>query len=392
VRRGTARLGGGTLELSGSAPFVGRDLGRLTGRFIARGVNLPLGEGIRLALDADLEGIYAPSATGERSLPKVTGTVAVLSAEYTRPMAVTADLAALTGRGKKTEVDAYDPTRDNVELDVLVISKGPLRVRNDLVDAELRIDPAGLRVSGTDQRFGAVGSVQLNPGGQLRLRRNEFEIRQGIVRFNDPTRIAPQVDVTATTEYRRYGAPSTESSAAATTTSATSSATMGGLWRINLHAYGEPENLRVDLTSDPSLAQDDIFLLLTVGLTRAELDQTRSAGVGSSVALEALGTLSGAGEAVTEAVPVIDDFRFGSAYSSRTGRTEPTVTIGKRLSERIRASVTTSLAGSSEVRSNVEWRVSQRVSVEGSYDNVEDIGSPVVGNLGGDVRWRLEFE
>ena len=76
----------------------------------------------------------------------------------------------------------------------------------------------------------------------------------------------------------------------------------------------------------------------------------------------------------------------------KTGRTEPTVTIGKRLSERIRASVTTSLAGSSEVRSNVEWRVSQRVSVEGSYDNVEDIGSPVVGNVGGDVRWRLEFE
>jgi hypothetical protein len=28
--------------------------------------------------------------------------------------------------------------------------------------------------------------------------------------------------------------------------------------------------------------------------------------------------------AVTDAVPLIDEFRFGSAYSSRTGRTEPT--------------------------------------------------------------------
>ena len=140
-------------------------------------------------------------------------------------------------------------------------------------------------------------------------------------------------------------------------------------------------------------SKSDPLIAMTVRhLTRAELDQTRSAGVGSSVALEALGTLSGAGEAVEQALPVIDDFRFGSAYSTRTGRTEPTVTIGKRLSERIRASVTTSLAGSSEVRSNVAWRVSQRVSVEGSYDNVEDIGSPLVGNLGGDVRWRLEFE
>ncbi len=392
VRKGTARMGGGTLELSGNAPFSGREVGRVTALLRARGVTLPLGEGIQVSVDSDLEGSYVPrESEDQRSLPKLGGTVTILSASYRRPMAVTADLAALTGRGKKTEVDTYDPSKDGLELDVLVVSKGALTVENDLVDAELRIDPAGLRISGTDQRFGAVGSVQLKPGGQLRLRRNEFEIRQGIVRFTDPTRIAPQVDVTATTEYRRYDSPGT-SETGTTTSTTTGSGTLGGLWRINLHAYGEPENLRVDLTSDPSLAQDDIFLLLTVGLTRAELDQTRSAGVGSSVALEALGTLSGAGEAVTEAVPVIDDFRFGSAYSSRTGRTEPTVTIGKRLSERIRASVTTSLAGSSEVRSNVEWRMSQRVSVEGSYDNVEDIGSPVVGNLGGDVRWRLEFE
>ncbi len=391
VRKGSARMGGGTLELSGNAPLSGRELGRVTALLRSRGVTLPLGDGVQVTLDTDLEGTYVrPTGNAERSLPKLAGTVSVLSASYRRSMNVTADLASLTGRGKKTEVDTYDPTRDALELDVLVVSKGPLTVENDLVDVELRIDPAGLRISGSDQRLGAVGNVQLKPGGQLRLRRNEFEVRQGIVRFTDPTRIAPQVDVTATTEYRRYDSPG--SADAGTATTSAGSGTLGGLWRINLHAYGEPENLRVDLTSDPSLAQDDIFLLLTVGLTRAELDQTRSAGVGSSVALEALGTLSGAGDVVTEAVPVIDDFRFGSAYSSRTGRTEPTVTIGKRLSERIRASVTTSLAGSSEVRSNIEWRVSPRVSVEGSYDNVEDIGSQAVGNLGGDVRWRLEFE
>ena len=103
-------------------------------------------------------------------------------------------------------------------------------------------------------------------------------------------------------------------------------------------------------------------------------------------------TSRGADKAVTEAVPLIDDFRFGSAYSSRTGRTEPTVTIGKRLAERVRANVTTGLSESREVRSNVEWRLSPRVSVEGSYDNVNDISSSSLGNLGADIRWRLEFE
>ena len=147
----------------------------------------------------------------------------------------------------------------------------------------------------------------------------------------------------------------------------------------------------MDLNSDPPLAQDDIFLLLTVGLTRTELDQTQSSGVGSSVALEALGSLSGAESAVTKTVPV-DEFRFGSSYSSRSGRTEPTVTIGKRLSRRIRASVTTSLSDSSEVRSNIEYRATENLSLEGSYDNARDIASAAGGNLGGDVRWRLEFQ
>ena len=77
---------------------------------------------------------------------------------------------------------------------------------------------------------------------------------------------------------------------------------------------------------------------------------------------------------------------------NRTGRTEPTVTIGKRLNERVRANVTTGIAESREVRTNVEWRLSNRVAVESTYDNVNDISSSSLGNLGADVRWRIEFE
>jgi len=241
------------------------------------------------------------------------------------------------------------------------------------------------------------GNVRLQPGGRLRLRRNEFEIRQGTVRFDDLTRIAPQVDVTATTEYRRYagldsGARTTRAASGAADTAGSIGGAAGGRWLITVHAYGDAEKLKVDMSSEPALAQDDIFLLLTVGVTRAELDQAQSASVGGSVALEALGTMTGADRAVQQAVPVIDEFRFGSAYSSRTGRTEPTVTIGKRLAERIRANVTSGLAESREVRSNVEWQLNRRVSVQGSYDNVNDISSSSLGNLGADVRWRLEFE
>jgi translocation and assembly module TamB len=166
----------------------------------------------------------------------------------------------------------------------------------------------------------------------------------------------------------------------------------GALWRITLHAFGDADNLRVDLTSEPSLSQEDIVLLLAVGMTRAELDQLQASSIGTSIALNYLGAASGADRAVKQALPIIDDFRFGSAYSTATGKTEPQLTIGKRLTNDIRASVTAGLSEDRELRSNIEWRLNNRLSVQGSYDNITDISSSALGNLGVDFRWRLEFE
>ena len=400
VKRGTARLGNGRLSVSGGAPLRGFELGAVRLELTARDLNLPLGEDIRSSADADLLLTLKPPSNGERSLPRLSGNLLLRSLEYRRPVAMTAALQSLGRRGKRTEVDAYDPTEDMLELDITLRAARALQIRNELIEADLLLSDEGLLLAGTNGRFGLRGTVEVKPGGRITLRRSVFDISQGTVRFDDTTRIAPKVDVTASTEYRRYadssgsnsGSAQSGTGQAATTTSSSSTNVAGGRWNIRMHAHGDADDLKIDLTSEPALAQDDVFLLLTVGLTRAELDQAQSASLGESVALEALGTLSGADRAVTNAVPVIDEFRFGSSYSSRTGRTEPTVTIGKRLTDRVRANVTTGLAESREVRSNVEWRLNNKVSVESSYDNVNDISSSALGNLGADIRWRLEFE
>jgi translocation and assembly module TamB len=393
VTRGSARFGSGKLAVTGGAPLHGFDLGTLRLGITARDLALPLGEGVKATADADLTALWKSAGGGERSLPKLSGNVLLRSFEYRRPVTMTAELQALGRRGKRTSFESYDPAEDLVDLDITVKAARALTIKNELVEADLTLADEGLLLAGTNGRFGLRGTVEVKPGGRITLRRSVFEVTQGTVRFDDLTRIAPNVDVTAVTEYRRYAESSASSSSgAAAAPSGGSTSVAGGHWTIRMHAHGDADDLKIDLTSDPALAQDDVFLLLTVGLTRAELDQAQSASVGESVALEALGTLSGADRAVTKAVPVIDEFRFGSSYSSRTGRTEPTVTIGKRLTDRVRANVTTGLAESREVRSNLEWRLSNRVSVESSYDNVNDISSSALGNLGADVRWRLEFE
>jgi translocation and assembly module TamB len=393
VTRGSARFGNGRLGVTGGAPLHGFDLGTLRLGITARDLALPIGEGVRASADADLVALWKANPGGARSLPQLSGNVLLRSFDYRRPVAMTAELQALGRRGKRTTFESYDPAEDVVNLDITVKAARALTIKNELIEAELALSDEGLLLVGTNGRYGLRGTVEVKRGGRITLRRSVFEVTQGTVRFDDVTRIAPKVDVTAVTEYRRYAeSSSASSSGAATAPSGSSTSVSGGHWTIRMHAHGDADDLKIDLTSEPALAQDDVFLLLTVGLTRAELDQAQSASVGESVALEALGTLSGADKAVTKAVPVIDEFRFGSSYSSRTGRTEPTVTIGKRLTDRVRANVTTGLAESREVRSNLEWRLSNRVSVESSYDNVNDISSSALGNLGADVRWRLEFE
>lgn len=395
--KGTAGFAGGVVTLDATAPFRGFDLGALDARFTLRGVRVTPEEGVSATFDADLELAYDhnASAAAQANLPRLTGNVTIASMAYTRPITFNLDLGG--ARAKRTEVNAYDPSQDFITFDIAVRSRAPLQIKNNLVEVQLGIESGSVEVTGTNQRIGLRGVLRASPGGRFHFQSSDFEVQTAVIRFEDPTRIAPNVDVTAVTEYRRYTDTSASAGAGAGSGggagAAGAGATRGGsLWRILLHAYGDADNVRIEMTSEPALSQEDIALLLLVGMTRAELDQLQAGGIGESVALNVLGAASGADRAVKQALPIIDDFRFGSAYSTVTGKTEPQLTVGKRLTNDVRASVTAGLSEDRELRSNIEWRLNNRLSVEGSYDNINDVSSSALGNLGVDLRWRLEFE
>lgn len=383
VTRATAKVGAGTVDVTGHIPIVGLGFGAGSATITVRGVRVPVEDGIEVVADADLEGSLKPPSRGETTLPELRGTVRLLSFSYSRPIGLSIDLSAVSRNLGRAEVDAVDPEGDFLKFDINVVSQRPLAVRNDLADLRLEVVEPGIQIAGTNQRYGARGALRLLSESKLRLRSHEFDVREGYVRFEDPNKVKAQVDVRATTEIRRYAAaqdPGADAAAGSAT---------GGQWDVNVHAHGSTDDLKLDLTSDPALNQDDIVLLLTVGMTRAELDRSLLSSLGETVGLEALGALTGADKAVKSVVP-IDYFHFGSGYSSRTGKTEPNVTVGKRLSEDVRASVTTTLT-ERDVGANVEWRLRKGLSLQANYDNNNDIGS-IIGNLGADLRWRLEFE
>ncbi|WP_433937719.1 translocation/assembly module TamB domain-containing protein [Sorangium cellulosum] len=406
LTKASARVGSGTVTAVGHMPVRGLALGTAQASIVATGVKLPVAEGVNLTANANLSASFRPGVeddeTGEKNLPSVKGTITLTSFSYTRPILMSVDLDDLTGR-QRTAVQTYDPAADVVRFDVTVLSPNPLRFSNDLADMRLEVSPTGLALSGTNQRFGARGSLRILPDSKLMLRSTEFEVREGYVRFDDPFRIAPKVDVRAESEYRRYTSASSsaaadpaagaEAAAAPTAAGLGAGANPTGQWRIKLHAQGDADNLRLNLTSDPPLSQEDIVLLLTLGMTRAELNQGVVSSLGETMGLEALSSLTGADKAEKTIVPIIDEFRFGTGYSSKNGAPEPTVTLGKRITDAVRANVTTGLSQGSQVRAGVEVKLSDRMSLQGSYDNTNDASSSSpLGNVGADLRWRLEFE
>ena len=240
------------------------------------------------------------------NIPRVVGDVRLLSFEYSRPFRMEADLPSLAEKARKTTFELYDPSQDVVDFEVRVHAPRPLWIRNNLADLKLTLDSPVLTLSGSNQRVGLRGDLRVQPGSRVRLRANEFEVRDGLLRFDDATRLAPNLDVTATTEFRRYSSGLEMSGAA----SGTEVSRAGGQWRIQLHAHGDTDNLRLDLTSEPALSQEDIVLLLTLGVTRAELEQMQASRLGETAAREGLSTLTGGDTMGRQPLPIIDDFPF----------------------------------------------------------------------------------
>jgi translocation and assembly module TamB len=367
-----AVLAGGELRAHGSAAISAQEIGRYELFMTAREVALEPMSGVEIAFSADTK---LSGGKGLR-IPELTGSVRLLRAVYKRPFSL-GIAERLTGlsQAKRVERASYDPRKDHIAFDLRILDEAPIKVTNNLITAEFAVEDGEqpFRIVGTDQRTGVLGTLALTRGTMV-FRNAQFLVESGTVTFLDETRVRPRLDVQARTEFRRT-ADST-----------------GARWLITLHAYGETDNLKLDTTSDPALAREDIALLLTVGMTRAEANRLNTTALTQGAALEALASVTGVDREVKKALPVIDDFAVTTAYSPRTNKTEPQVVVGKRLSDRVRATATTGLTADSNFKTGVQWRLNNQASVEAGYDNIQTTTSSQFGNVGLDLRWRLEFD
>lgn len=375
LRRASARYGQGQIAFTrADSPamvrFDGTRLDRLDVPIIVRDLSLAPGEGIELAADVDARLRWQ----GGEELPLLQGVVDLTRARYTRPIPLSADVAGrLQGRPAAAPV-AYDPARDFVRLDVQFRTPTPMRIANNLADAELRLDETRpFRVVGTLQRPGIVGSMHITRG-VLRVYENEFEVRRGVVDFDSPDRVAARFDISAQTDVRRTG------------DSARSQ------WRVGLHAHGTPEQFSVDLSAEPALSREDIVLMLLFRLTRVELERIGAFNAAQTLAVEALSRGLGLDRLLGRVLPVFDDVRIGSAYNPRTNRTEPQVFLGRQVFDWLRLGGSTTASENPIARFTADMRLRGGLGIQALVESANNQLGTVNANAGADLRWRMEFQ
>jgi autotransporter translocation and assembly factor TamB len=204
-----------------------------------------------------------------------------------------------------------------------------------------------LLLQGTVAQPGVLGTIETQDG-RITFRRNRFTLENAVVRFDDPRRIDPYLDVRAITRIRTYD--------------------------ITMWLTGRADDLTIRLSSEPPLPQEDLLALVTVGATRAEL--------GSSGALtfagEAAQLLSRDLLGLDPNASFVDILEFG-----RTEGGQKQVRVGKRLDDKTTVIYSGSFADGGQQKLRVEYQLIGPLLLAGEQG--------FSGGIGGDVILRLRF-
>ncbi len=345
-----ARAGGGRFEIGG-AILLG-DGPRLEWR--ARDVGLSAAEGfeIKASGSGKLDGAWEH--------PELSGSVEITKALYDRNFEWADILPLLLEQLSGRKLPSIRSVTTPIGLDLIVYSRGGVFVDNNLANLETWLD---LLIGGDTSQpviSGRIGFL----GGEVFLRGRKFSITGGTVDFRDYYRNDPILNITA--EGRVVNSESD--------------------YGLAMVVSGSASNPRIQFSSsDPTLSQADVFNLATFGKTSAQL-QREGSGVSAADALALVPT--GEVEKRVGALVGFDRFEVEAVQSRSTGALEPRVTIGKDLTDRIRALAWTSFGVESRRAVQLEYRLSRSVSLLGSWES--DAGSEA-GAFGGDVKFRYEF-
>lgn len=380
IEKSTASYGKGQLELSGvgvlSFPYPSLSLDLLVDNsyipFMKRSGGVVSGR-------ANLSGEKPPYV--------VQGHIDILFAE------IVENINDFQAAGAQTNsYQRFLPRQDGsglehpIELDLTLSILRPLLVRNSLL--ELNVE-GGATIKGTpslplvDGKFNTVAATS-----KFKFKGHEFNLTKGNIDVGRSLqREGALLDFSGVAQINEY--------------------------RVRLDVSGRTKNVAVSLSSEPSLSQEDIFSLLTLGVT-SEISTELEESERQSVATVGLGALladqlrlnegldssfglrlSVAPEYAEETTSLLQGKSAVSDNSTNKFKSSTRIRLQKKVSERVDLSVSSTVGGSLEQRQemNINYRINNRWSLEGVYElkSTEDEGVETSDSVGADLKYRWTF-
>lgn len=246
-----------------------------------------------------------------------------------------------------------------LNLDLHVHAPGGIFLESNVAKVEAAAD---LRIAGSLIRPTVVGTVQILEG-EVTLRERRFTLTAGALDFRTPLEFNPVLDISGESRIE----------------------TTQGDYSVNLHLSGTAETPRLAFSSDdPTLTQNDVLALVALGTTTSQL-QRQAGGVNALSALALVPTSPLEKQLQTIGV---DQFEIRAIERADTGLVEPQFRLGKRITKKMRASVASSIGVRSRRWVELEYDLTRRISILGSW---EEESESQAGVFGGAVKFRYEF-
>jgi autotransporter translocation and assembly factor TamB len=327
-----ASLGRGRIRASGDLSFEGGKPGPYRALLSGQNIALSPVEGLQTVWDLDLE------LAGRGAQPRLRGEGRLVRGSYTGDLS----LLSMLLRERPGKAASTGPA---IPMRVLLRLENNLQIQTNV--ARLRVDGT-LSLEGSTAEPVLFGRVESHEG-RIMFRVKRWTVISAAARFNDPRRFDPIVDLTATTRIGSYD--------------------------VTMQLNGRSEELIVQLSSNPPLAQEEILSLVTMGVPRPPSGQAGAGFMMGEVGKLFVEDLVGIGTSSLG----LDMFDLRTVEDA--GQTK--MQVGAQVSEKVQIIYSQTVRGSSKRLLRVEYQILGPLLVAGEQ-NFE-------GGYGGDVFVRLRF-
>jgi translocation and assembly module TamB len=343
-------LGTGRIELSGVVDLDRYRLSNIGLKLKADNLPITIPDllDVRLNSELDFQGSLKKSL--------IKGYVMILEGRYTKDVRLNpiGSIGQESREAPSAMSKASWPIFDNMALDCKIRYRDPFVVDNNL--ALLTIKP-DLLVQGTVNHPLITGRAEVE-SGTVYFQDNEFNVKKGVLDFINPYKIEPTVDIQADVKIRT--------------------------WTVTLNVSGTLNNLKFNLSSNPSQSEQDSISLLITGKTTQELIAGQGGSSLSPKQMLADVLAENAQKEIKNATG-LDIVTLGYNDTSNGGTPGGmNVTLGKELSKRVTVKYGAQTRNAKVIQKVIaEYKFLETLLMNTFEDNE--------GNYGAGIQFRLEF-